>query len=256
MATRVLVTRPVREALRWTAKLQAHGFAAQALPLIDIVPAEPAPLVAAWMGLAQYHAVMFVSANAVHAFAAARPAACAWVGATRAWATGPGTAQALLDAGVDPACIDAPAADAAQFDSEALWDCVAHQPLAGARVLIVRGADAEGRQAGRPWLADRLALAQAQVDTVVAYGRGVPQWDDAQLAVARAGASDGAVWLFSSSDAVRHLALLLPGQAWNQARAVATHPRIAQAALALGFGRVQASRPGLDDLLASIESFG
>jgi uroporphyrinogen-III synthase len=256
MATRVLVTRPVREALRWTGKLQARGYAAHALPLIDIVPAEPAPLVAAWTGLAQYHAVMFVSANAVHAFAAARPAACAWADATRAWATGPGTAQALLDAGVDPACIDAPAADAAQFDSEALWDCVAHQPLAGARVLIVRGANAEGRQAGRPWLADRLAQAQAQVDTVVAYGRGLPQWDAAQLAIARAGASDGAVWLLSSSDAVRHLARLLPGQAWDQARAVATHPRIAQAALALGFGRVQASRPGLDDLLASIESFG
>lgn len=255
MPARVLVTRPAREALRWTGKLQARGCAAQALPLIAIEPAEPAPVVAAWQSLARYHAVMFVSANAVHAFFAARPAACDWPAAARAWATGPGTAQALLDAGVDPACVDAPPADAAQFDSEALWQCIDHGPLAGAGVLIVRGADAQGQLAGRPWLADQLTAAQAQVDAIVAYRRGLPHWDAAQVALARAAAGDGTVWLFSSSDAVRHLGHLLPGQTWEQARAVATHPRIAQAAQALGFGHVQAARPGLDDLLASIESF-
>ncbi len=255
MPTRVLVTRPVREALLWAGRLQARGCDAQALPLIAIGPSDPAPVAAAWRGLSHYQALMFVSANAVHAFFDARPADGTWVGPPRAWATGPGTARALLQAGVDPACIDAPPADAPQFDSEALWQCIGDRPLAGARVLIVRGADADGRLAGRPWLADRLTAAQAQVDEVVAYVRGVPEWDEAQRAVACAAAHDGTVWLFSSSDAVRHLGRLLPDQRWKDARAVATHPRIAQAAQALGFGRVQASRPGLDDMLASIESF-
>lgn len=255
MPARVLVTRPLREALLWAGKLQASGCDAQALPLIAIGPSDPAPVAAAWGSLAHYQALMFVSANAVHAFFAARPANGAWVGAPRAWATGPGTARALLQAGVDPALIDAPPADAPQFDSEALWQCVGERPLVGARVLIVRGADADGRLAGRPWLADRLTSAQAHVQEVVAYVRGLPQWDAAQLAVADAAARDGAVWLFSSSDAVRHLGRLVPRQRWDEARAVATHPRIAQAAQALGFGHVQASRPGLDDILASIESF-
>ena len=47
-------------------------------------------------------------------------------------------------------------------------------------------------------------------------------------------------------------------QVWAQAaRAVATHPRIADAARAAGFGVVRLSRPTLDDVVrvvASIES--
>jgi len=62
------------------------------------------------------------------------------------------------------------------------------------------------------------------------------------------------VWLFSSSEAIANLQLLAPGQSWQQARAVATHPRIAQAARAAGFGVVWESRASLDDVLASIES--
>jgi uroporphyrinogen-III synthase len=46
----------------------------------------------------------------------------------------------------------------------------------------------------------------------------------------------------------------LPGQSWAQARALATHPRIAQAVRALGFASVRESRPAFDDVLASIES--
>ncbi|MGE3348297.1 MAG: uroporphyrinogen-III synthase, partial [Ramlibacter sp.] len=40
-----------------------------------------------------------------------------------------------------------------------------------------------------------------------------------------------------------------------RARAVATHPRIAQAAREAGFGVVCESRPALADVVASIESF-
>jgi uroporphyrinogen-III synthase len=49
----------------------------------------------------------------------------------------------------------------------------------------------------------------------------------------------------------------LAGVDWRQARAIATHPRIAQAARAAGWGVVVESRPALDDIvmcLRSIES--
>ena len=256
MVTRVLVTRPLREALRWTAQLQALGCHAEALPLIAITPTDPAPAQAAWQSLGRYHALMFVSANAVQAFFAARPDDAPWHTALRAWSTGSGTTRALHEAGVPSGLIDTPDDDAPQFDSEALWQIVGERPMAGQRVLIVRGADAAGRVAGRPWLADQLQAAGVQVEEIATYMRSLPVWTAAQYTQAQAATQGDALWLLSSSDAVRHLALLLPGLDWRAARALATHARIAEAARGLGFGCVQVSRPGLQDMLASIESFG
>lgn len=255
MATRVLVTRPLQEALRWTAQLQALGCDAVALPLITIDATDPAPALAAWQALGRYEALMFVSANAVNAFFAARPAGAAWGAGLRAWSTGAGTTRALRAAGVADALIDTPDDDAPQFDSEALWQIVGQRPLAGRQVLIVRGADAAGRVAGRPWLAEQLQTVGAQVAQIATYQRSLPQWTPAQYALAQAAVHGDALWLLSSSDAVRYLAQLVPGQDWRAARALATHARIAEAAQALGFGRVQVSRPGLQDIRASIESF-
>jgi uroporphyrinogen-III synthase len=174
----------------------------------------------------------------------------------------------LLRAGVAPAVLDAPPADAAQFDSEALWARVSHQVQAGSRVLIVRGRDAVALDAtgaadtvapdaagvGRDWLAQRIQQAGARVEWVVAYQRTAPVWLAPERALAQQAASDGSVWLFSSTQAVTHLLALLPGQVWTAARAVATHARIAQALRNAGFGRVAESRPTLRDVMASIES--
>lgn len=258
---RVIVTRPLREAQRWVGLLQARGFDALALPLIDIAPAlDPQPLRQAWARLDTYAAVMFVSANAVEQFfgADAREGLAglspAGASAPRAWATGPGTLQALLDAGVAAERIDAPPADAPQFDSEALWQVVGPALAPGARVLIVRGSDAQGANAGRDWLARQLEAHGARADIVLAYRRERPRWTEAQQLVAAGAAGAGAVWLFSSSEAVQNLCALLPGQDWGQALAVATHPRIAQAARQAGFGVVCESRPGLAHVVASIES--
>ena len=68
-------------------------------------------------------------------------------------------------------------------------------------------------------------------------------------------ASDGSVWLFSSSEAVHNLQASLPDVGWSRARAVTTHERIAQAARAAGFAEVRETRPALADVRASIESF-
>lgn len=247
----VVLTRPLAEAQRWAARLQQRGIDAIVLPLIAIgPPADVQALRDAAPAADQYSAVMFVSANAVQGFFAASPR----FERARAWAPGPATREALRSAGVPDTRVDAPAEDAAQFDSESLWQQVHGQLRPGDRVLVVRGADSEGRSQGREWLAQQVAAAGAQVDMVAAYRRAVPQWDETAQGTARRAAADGSVWLFSSSEAAGNLVRLLPGQDWGQARAIATHPRIAQAVRATGFRDVRECRPAFEDVVASIES--
>lgn len=258
---RVIVTRPERDAQRWVRDLGALGFQAQALPLIEIAALEDqSALQAAVRGLATYSAVMFVSGNAVAHFFSSDSSLEADFSAqsaikTRAWATGPGTARALLRAGVAPLRIDAPAADAGQFDSDALWHLVANQIHAGDRVLIVRGTDLAaqsdgGLGTGRDWLARRLEQVGASVHFVAAYRRLAPELTSRDLVLARRSASDGSVWLFSSAQAVANLVASVREPVWACARALATHPRIALAATGAGFGEVQQSRPALADVAA------
>lgn len=260
---RVIVTRPAREAQRWVQDLSALGLQAQALPLIQVGPAADATgVLQAWQHLGDYVGVMFVSGNAVdHFFTLKQPLARVFIdGAaikTRAWAPGPGTASALLRAGVAPQWLDSPAHDAGQFDSEALWQVVAAQVQPGSRVLIVRGGDAvgsTGQGSGREWFANRVAQAGGQVDFVVSYQRLAPDFSAAERELATQAASNGAVWLFSSSEAVANLCAALPAQSWAHARALATHPRIALAAQQAGFGRVLESRPTQPDVVAALNT--
>lgn len=261
----VIVTRPARDAARWVQALQARGLQAEALPLIDIaVLPDSEDLQQAWREIDAYAALMFVSRNAVEGFlsskkaetlvqrgsAASDPAAD---GAPRFLAPGPGTVAALRHAGVPDSLIDAPAADAGQFDSEALWAVVRHRPWQGRRVLMVRGQSAgndAAAGAGRDWLTRQLLAAGAQVDVVAVYQRRAPVFTRSQLERMKTASQDGSVWLLSSSEAVANL----PAHDWSQARAVATHPRIAEAARAAGWGVVLQSRPAIADIVASIES--
>lgn len=206
---RVIVTRPAREAAHWVEQLAARGHAATALPLIAIGactdPGARAAIARARAQLDSYRAAMFVSGNAVDYFfeqkeplALTEPAPSAIK--TRAWAPGPGTLRALLRAGVPLDCIDSPAPDATQFDSESLWQQVATQVRAGDRILIVRGCS-EGAEPGpgigRDWLARQIEQAGATVEFVVAYTRGVrrasppnrPRWPMQRQATVRGGCS-------------------------------------------------------------------
>lgn len=265
----IIVTRVQPQAQAWVELLAAQGHDALAMPLIEVRSlVDSAGMRAAWQQLPSYLAVMFVSRHAVDFFYKENKALALDLYAqsaikTRAWATGPGTANALLEHGVAAQWIDTPPEQAGQFDSEALWQQVHGQVQPGDKVLIVRGNSlaADGSLSvendsgvGRDWLAQHLLDAGAQVDFVVAYQRGAPIWDAAKREVAEAGAADGSVWLFSSAEALGHLQSLLPSQDWSAARAVATHPRIAAAARATGFGVVLQVRPVFADVLASIES--
>ena len=261
---RAIVTRPAKEAQEWVNNLRARGIDALALPLIAIgAAANPAPLRQAWSRLGQFDAVMFVSGNAVRHFFAMRPARSAsYFDAShprlRAWVTGPGSRAALEASGVAPGVIDGPAPGDGQFDSEALWQQVRASVVAGMRLLIVRGSaageDVSAQGAGRDWLAAQVVAAGGTVEFVVAYERRPPVWAAAQISTIAHAAQDGSVWIFSSAEAVAYLRASLPQQSWAQARALATHARIAQAVRQIGFGQVLESRPVLEDVVASIES--
>ena len=248
---RVLVTRPQPQADEWVQRLRAAGVDALALSLMQIQPvADDAPLRDAWAALGQHQLVMFVSANAVQAFFAARHLQAAWPPGCWAGSTGPGTSAALRAHGVLQGCIREPAPDSPRLDTEALWQqqLQAHD-WPGQRVLVVRG------EGGRDWLADTLRAHGAQVDFLTAYRRAAPELDPAQqqwLAQAQAQPL-GWCWLFSSSEAVANLALLAPGADWSQAPALATHPRIADTARRHGFAATQAVAPGFDTLLQALK---
>jgi len=244
----VLVTRPVHEAAAWVQALQAAGWPAEALALLEISPAlDPAALQQAQCQAADCDALMFVSAQAVRHFCGPdRP-----LGAARCWAPGPGTAAALQAAGVPLERIDQPPPHAAQFDSEALWTVVQPQLRPGHRLLVVRGLSPDGRS-GRDWLEQQCLAQGGQVLSCVAYRRCAPQWDAATAQRVRERVRSGAVWVFSSSEAMQHLRQLLPGQSWAQSLALVSHPRIAASARQLGFGEIITHRPSLDDLLRAL----
>jgi len=279
--TRVIVTRPEREAFHWVEQLKQRGLAAEALPLIEIGPADRAEdvqaLAQAWKTLDAYAACLFVSGNAVeYFFKGEKPpafvenvptaieniadlASAGLPAGLRFMAPGPGTAAALQAVGVPAAQIDGPAPDAAQFDSQALWATVGGRDWQGRRVLIVRGHTCPGGDSaagaaaapGRDWIARQWTAAGASVDFVRVYVRRAPQWPPTLLQRAQAACRDGSVWLLSSSEAVDNLAAI-GGMDMRLARAVATHPRIAQAARAAGWGVVVECRPQLEDITAQL----
>lgn len=267
---RLIVTRPAPEANAWTQALRSKGWPAQALPLIRIAPPSLAADQAAlqhWRAhWAHADALLFVSGAAVSHFFAEPVAPVPSSLRTRFWAPGPGTAGLLaarLQAlGLDAArCIDAPPADAAQFDSEHLWPVVASQVGPGRRVLIVRGTSAGAASAsaglagtGRDWLIRQCTAAGAQVEACVAYERGAPAFTGQDRASIDQAASPGSVWLFSSSEALVPLRALSPAPDWSAATALVTHPRIADAARAAGFGHIMQTRPALADVVGALES--
>lgn len=248
---KLLVTRPAAQAAEWVAWLRERGIDAAALPLIGILPPrDPGPVRAAWAGLASRRLVVFVSPNAAEQFFALRPAGTTWPPGTLAGSPGPGTSRSLRALGVPAERIVEPAADAAQFDSESLWQRLRPLGWQDASVLIVRG------ESGRDWLADTLRERGASVDFVTAYERGAPQLDVREATLLRAACSEprAHVWMFSSSESIAHLETLAPGADWRAATALATHPRIAQRARAAGFGAVLECRPSVDAVVACLQS--
>jgi uroporphyrinogen-III synthase len=290
-AVTVLVVRPRAQALAWVEELTAIGVAARALPLIEILPApEPRRVGEVFVEMTQladgspagpgtgalpgdissHPLLVFVSPNAVLGFFSAAAGGVAGVGLrvgvglgvgagvgiawpANAWAaaTGPGTVAALREAGVPDDRIVAPPPSAAQFDSEALWTRISGWRWTSRPVWIVRG------NGGRDWLGQQMRLAGADVRVVQSYGRAAPALTVDERPLLAAAQADPArwVWMFSSSEAIDHLDAIAPDADWHAGRALASHPRIAQRAMALGFGAVTVVAPTPRAVAAALGAF-
>jgi uroporphyrinogen-III synthase len=251
---RVIVTRPAAQAADWVAQLCAAGLDAVALPLIGIAPADDAgALLAAWRAIGERSLVVFVSPNAAEQFFAQRPPGAIWPTALRAASLGPGTTRVLVRLGVPAAQVIEPATAAPQFDSESLWAQLQRHDWRGANVLVARG------DGGRDWLAQTLRDAGATVAHVQAYRRLAPAFDAPQRALLAAALAQPEAhrWFFSSAEAIDNLAaspLIGRDVHWRDAHAIASHPRIAARARALGFGDVAEARPSPSAVIACIQS--
>jgi uroporphyrinogen III methyltransferase/synthase len=302
-----ILTRPDGQAHGLAGALHAEGIDTLAFPLLHIAAQTDADTLTALdralRSLASYALAVFVSPNAVthglarlvhlqsldprttsgRAAAAARDAAAGagghtgdragdlWPEALTVAVVGPGSAQALADAGIAAPrhrVIVPPGGPAARFDSEALLAQLDLTSLAGRRVLLVRG------DGGRELLADTLRASGAQVDLVSAYTRRAPAPDAAAWAAleARLASPERCAWVLTSSEAVRHLATLLaarygtrdgihtPGTPQVLAKILAapcftSHARIADAARAAGFDRITQCAPGDENLLAALKTW-
>jgi uroporphyrinogen-III synthase len=261
---RLILTRPEADSAIWQQALTEAGIQVKAWPLIEIrsLPGSQDLLKRAWAGLHECRAAMFVSRAAVLHFFAFKPPDLVWPESCRAWCTGPGTRKALLEQGLSASLIDTPAQDSS-WDTEHLWPVVQAQIHRDVAVLFVRGTDAGSSVTspggdmgvGRDWLARQVEAAQGRIRWAISYQRACPSWGMDQIRQAQEAVDDGSVWLFSSSLALKHLSVLLPRQSWSGAFAIATHPRIAQKALDLGFGQVRICQPALHEVRASLESF-
>jgi uroporphyrinogen-III synthase len=232
---RVIVTRPIHQALTWLQAINDLGVEAYPVPLIDIEPlSDISPIQEAWRTLSRYSLVMFVSANAVQHFFVGKPVDSSWPLSAMAASTGPGTTAALQQSGLRSAMIVEPLPGTG-YDSEALWQRLSHRTWKGQNVLVVRGED------GRDWLADQFRGAGADLTALAAYRRLAPVHGPETQTTMQDAVEDpaGFCWLFTSSEAIGHLVELMPQVNWSHSRALVTHLRVAQAARAAGFGDVQ-----------------
>lgn len=224
--TRVLVTRPTRQASALARYIQTTGGEAILFPTIEIAgPSDPTALVHALDARPHADFAIFVSPNAVeHGLKYLRQHGSA--PSPRFAAVGAATAQALRTAGVGNVLVPTE-----RFDSAALLTLLPANAVRGRIVLLFHG------EGGRDEIAATLTARGAQVVHLVCYRRVLPAAPDASVR-ARLVQGDVDVISVTSVDGLRNL-LTLAGEA-ARARLLATpliviSDRQAQAARDLGF---------------------
>ena len=229
-----------------------RGIAAEALPLIEIAPARGCGGAARGVGRSRgvpAGRLRQRQRGAALLRRSGRPSA-AWPGRRRRRRARQRHRRRAARCRRAARAIVTPAADAAQFDSESLWARLQARDWRGARVLVVRG------DGGRDWLGERLVAAGAQRR----HGERVSTPRRRASPVPRAIASTprSPTPMRSGCSAARRRSPTssrrpAPGR-FAAARAVATHPRIAARARGLGFAVVVEAAPGLDAVIACLQS--
>jgi uroporphyrinogen III methyltransferase / synthase len=163
----VVVTRSRAQASKLTDLLTAAGARCLEVPTIEIVPpADFAPLDQALTRLAEYHWVIFTSANGVAAFMDrlfSRGRDVRALGGAKLAAIGPATAQALRDYSLNADLVPR------TFQAEGLLEVLQPFISAGTKILLARAAVA------RDVLPAELTRLGAQVDVAPVYQARPPQ---------------------------------------------------------------------------------
>jgi len=226
----ILVTRPARQAAGLVSQLAALGATPIVFPAIVILPpSDPAPLAKAHADLDRYDAAIFVSSNAAEYGV---PSPSRWPASVTAYATGPGTAAALMAAGLADARIPQ-----TTFDSEGLLALPALARVRKRRVMVV------GAPGGRDLLPRELRARGARIEFINVYERARPRLDRRHLRALEA-APTPLISLFSSADALTNLHAVLSPPLFAHLAAndcVVSSARIAEVAHTLGFARVHAA---------------
>lgn len=224
----VLVTRPAGQGDALCKGIDARGFCAHQLPLLELEPLAELPAAERRRVLAldEFRHIIFVSANAVRFgmaviedFWPQLPVGLNW------YAVGDGTARALAAFGVTA---QTPGPDMTSEGLLALPDLV---NCGGERVLLVKG------EGGREALARELAARGARVETLACYRRVAPALAPGEFADALARRDIGLVMVSSGEGLANMLALLSPEETSNLRNVTLLLPsaRVAEMAIAAGF---------------------
>ena len=239
----IVITRPAGTGSALARRVRQLGGTALLLPGLSLRAASDSAAARAQWHAAQHDDVLiFTSPAAVgYALALAPYATSATV-----IAVGQATARALHRHGIEAQV------PTTQQNSEGVLQLPIMNALRGSRLALITAAG------GRGLLQTEIVARGAALREVHVYGRGAPHLNRRHVdAVLRLSAS--ACVLFSSGEAIQHLATQLPQQAWQrlcQATAVVSSPRIGEQAQAAGFSRLhQAASATQADLLAAALAF-
>lgn len=237
----IAVTRPLDQADGLAALIRQAGGVPIVCPALEIRDiADLAPLAAVVDRLDSFDLAVFISPTAVHKAMNLIRARRALPARLRVAAVGKGSARELARVGV--ADVLAPPGRA---DSEALLALPELADMAGRRVVIFRG------EGGRELLGDTLVARGALIEYAECYRRARPAghadamlraWARNELAAVTVTSSEG---LHNLYDMVGKL-----GQQWlRRTPLFVSHPRIAEAARALGLAEVVLAEGGDEGLV-------
>ncbi|MBI5611620.1 MAG: uroporphyrinogen-III synthase [Gammaproteobacteria bacterium] len=224
--------------------IEAAGARAWHYPMVEIVGlGDPAKLSALIDRLDEFDFAIFISPNAVRHGLALVHARRAWPARVRIAGVGPGTGQALADAGHADVVLPR-----TRFNSEGLLAHEEFTRVAGKNIVIFRG------HGGRELLATVLRERGARVEYAECYRRIRPAvddaalrrlWTDAQVQVAIAASPDALRNLVAAVGPAGRAALLATPL-------VVVSPRLAEHARELGFsGAIQLARDAGDASLVA-----
>lgn len=243
----LIITRPRIQAERLAESLHKQGVHAFIFPLLEIRSIDQTSLKLALQNLSEFALVIFVSPSAIDIALKAYAQLTVMPWSTPIAVLGAGSIRALNQYGINhsntriisPLNLDQEKkADVLHFDSEHLLRALAQseldmQALSKKRVLIIQG------MGGRELLAQSLQQAGVDLTVVEIYQRYLPTPNVSLWQALKKVLHHSHAWLFTSSEAVKNLYTLHQTQPWlSLTSALATHPRIAEAAKQIGFSNI------------------